>query len=62
MESTIANDTPIATAGGTLNERCRELGELLGLGAPVPEPVLVAALHDETYANNLLTCLSVTKL
>jgi hypothetical protein len=30
------------------------MGELLGLGAPVPEAVLTGALQDEGYARNLL--------
>jgi hypothetical protein len=37
-----------------IEEQCRELGELLGLSAPVPPAVLRAAVHDSTYAQNLL--------
>lgn len=37
-----------------LGAKCREMGELLGLGAPVPEAVLACALQDEGYAHNLL--------
>lgn len=32
------------------------LGQLLGLGKPVPEEVLTAALEDDAYARNLLLC------
>jgi hypothetical protein len=41
---------------GSIDESRRRFGEVLGLNGPVPEPVLVAALHDQTYARNLLTC------
>jgi hypothetical protein len=42
--------------GGQVSvEQGRErLGEMLGLGEPVSEQVLAAALHDRTYARNLL--------
>ncbi|MGW1997245.1 hypothetical protein [Embleya sp. NPDC001921] len=33
-----------------------ELGRILGLDAPVSEDVLRAAVVDETYARNILTC------
>jgi hypothetical protein len=40
----------------SMEERCRRLGEILGLAQPVSEAVLLAALEHETYARNLLTC------
>jgi hypothetical protein len=40
----------------SLDERRREFGEMLGLDGPVTESVLAAALQDERYAYNLLTC------
>jgi hypothetical protein len=40
----------------TVSEQCARLGELLELDGPAPEPVLLAALQDETYARNLLVC------
>jgi hypothetical protein len=47
-----------ATAKGPteacLEERCRDLADTLGLDDPVPVEVLEAAVHDETYAHNLL--------
>lgn len=39
---------------GTVADKCREMGELLGLSEPVSELVLQAALHDSSYAHNLL--------
>lgn len=39
---------------GTVADKCREMGELLGLSEPVSEQVLQAALHDSSYAHNLL--------
>ena len=38
----------------TLEDQCREFGMLLGLDQPVPADVLSTALHNETYAHNLL--------
>ena len=40
----------------SMQERCRRLGEILELGRPVSETVLLAALEHEAYARNLLTC------
>lgn len=40
----------------SLEEGCRELGSILGLDKPVELPVLVGALRDTEYANNLLIC------
>lgn len=37
-----------------VGEKCREMGDLLGLGEPVREEVLYGALEDESYAHNLL--------
>lgn len=38
----------------TLEEKCREFGEVLGLNQPVSEQVLIAAIQNETYSHNLL--------
>ncbi|XVQ07141.1 hypothetical protein ACQP1W_31490 [Spirillospora sp. CA-255316] len=43
----------MTTADELLRHRT-EMGQVLGLDEPVPEPVLHAALADRTYANNLL--------
>jgi hypothetical protein len=43
-------------AVASVDDGCRRLGEILELDGPVPEPVFRAAVHDETYAHNLLTC------
>lgn len=40
----------------SIEDGCRQLATLLGLGAPVAPGVLVAALQSEEYARNLLTC------
>lgn len=40
----------------SLDARCGQLAELLELEEPVREEVLLAALADEQYARNLLTC------
>ena len=37
-------------------EQCRQFGEILGLGEPVAESVLAAAIENPTYATNLLVC------
>lgn len=42
--------------GASLDARCRQLAELLELEDPVREEVMLAALADEQYARNLLTC------
>ncbi len=39
---------------GTLDDKCRELADVLGLAEPVTHAVLHAALYDSTYAHNLL--------
>ncbi|HEY0396161.1 MAG TPA: hypothetical protein VGD01_16880 [Candidatus Elarobacter sp.] len=44
------------TVAQPLDEQRAELGRLLGLDAPVTREVLLASLHDATYAHNLLTC------
>ena len=38
----------------SLEEKCKEFGEVLGLSYPVSEQVLIAALNNETYSHNLL--------
>lgn len=38
----------------TFEDQCRKFGELLELGKPVTAEVLVSAIHDETYARNLV--------
>ena len=40
----------------SLAEKCSQLGHILGVGRPVSERVLLAALDDDNYARNLLTC------
>lgn len=40
----------------TIEEGCKEFAMILGLDEPVSPEVLMAALADETYAHNLLTC------
>jgi hypothetical protein len=42
------------TAPMSLDDACRELGELLGLRQPVSHAVLAAATERPTYAHNLL--------
>jgi hypothetical protein len=37
-------------------EQCRQFGEILGIGEPVAESVLAAAIENPTYATNLLVC------
>lgn len=39
---------------GDMADKCREMGELLGLSEPVSEAVLLGALNDSAYAHNLL--------
>lgn len=51
MTSMLDADAALAS----VDDGCRRLGEILELGGPVSEPVLRAAVHDETYARNLLT-------
>lgn len=43
-------------AGRTVEDQCQRLGEILGLTSPVEERVLSAALHNQSYAVNLLLC------
>ncbi|NEO81561.1 hypothetical protein [Moorena sp. SIO4G3] len=43
-------------ASGTIEEKCLEMGQILGLSEPVSPEVLQAATEDETYAHNLLVC------
>lgn len=40
----------------SIDEGCRQLGQVLGLNEPVPASVLMSALSSEEYARNLLTC------
>lgn len=40
---------------GTIEEQCRQFGSILGLNGPVSEEVLFAAVHDPSYAHNLLS-------
>lgn len=40
----------------SIEESCLKLGDLLGLGKPVPEHVMLGALNDPTYAHNLIAC------
>ena len=40
----------------SLEEKCIEMGAILGLDDQVSEEVLFAALSDDTYAHNLLVC------
>ncbi|NIK68670.1 hypothetical protein [Paenibacillus sp. BK720] len=40
---------------GTIEEQCRQFGSILGLDGPVSEEVLFAAVHDPSYAHNLLS-------
>lgn len=46
----------IADIGGTIAEKCLELGKVLNQDGPVSEDVLYAAIYDQSYAHNLLTC------
>jgi hypothetical protein len=39
-----------------IGESCREFGKILGLDRPVSKKVLLAALENGDYANNLLLC------
>ena len=48
--------TSYAAAGDSITDQCARLGEILGLGAPVEEEVLAAALDHPSYATNLLVC------
>lgn len=45
-----------ATLSNNLEEKCQEFAQMLGLDEPVQPAVLVAALEDNTYAHNLITC------
>ncbi|EFM12228.1 hypothetical protein PaecuDRAFT_0908 [Paenibacillus curdlanolyticus YK9] len=40
---------------GTIEEQRRQFGIILGLNGPVSEEVLFAAVHDPSYAHNLLS-------
>ncbi len=40
----------------SLEDGCKELGGILGLNEPVKLSILIGALRNEEYANNLLTC------
>ncbi|MWC30644.1 hypothetical protein [Paenibacillus sp. MMS18-CY102] len=40
---------------GTIEEQCGQFGIILGLNGPVSEEVLLAAVHDASYAHNLLS-------
>jgi hypothetical protein len=43
-----------ANSSEIIEEQCRKLGDILGLPGPVSPKVLRAAVHDTTYAQNLL--------
>ncbi|TND04544.1 MAG: hypothetical protein FD123_3813 [Bacteroidetes bacterium] len=40
--------------GETLDEKCRTMGEYLGLGGPVPVQIMIAAIENPSYAYRLL--------
>ncbi|WP_338551342.1 hypothetical protein [Paenibacillus sp. KS-LC4] len=40
---------------GSIKEQCEQFGIILGLNGPVSEKVLFAAVHDASYAHNLLS-------
>ncbi|WP_341277702.1 hypothetical protein [Paenibacillus sp. FSL H8-0537] len=40
---------------GSIKEQCEQFGIILGLKGPVSEKVLFAAVHDPSYAHNLLS-------
>ncbi|MVO98268.1 hypothetical protein [Paenibacillus lutrae] len=47
-------DKQLGTITGTIEEQCEQFGIILGLNGPVSEEVLFAAVHDTSYAHNLL--------
>ncbi|WP_068775024.1 hypothetical protein [Paenibacillus sp. FJAT-26967] len=47
-------DKPLGAFTGTIEEQCEQFGIILGLNGPVSEKVLIAAVHDPSYAHNLL--------
>ncbi|MGZ8157191.1 MAG: hypothetical protein ACXWT1_02240 [Methylobacter sp.] len=47
-------DKLINSSNEDIDSQCKQLGQILGLDAPVSQAVFLAALEDEDYARNLL--------